>query len=153
MTCRSPPISFMILPMELATSPDTPVSISSKIIVRPSDAESFLMESISLESSPPDATFLSGSGERPGLALKRISNLSNPLGVGSARFSKCNSKEAFFIFNEPRSCSSDFENSDEASLLFLLNSSPALRTDAFPISRAFFRSSISSSSFSLPEMR
>ena len=78
--CRLWLICFMISPILWAISPETPVSISSKMIVGKAIlvASRCLIASIIRESSPPEAVFLSNPKLPPLLAEKRKERLSLP---------------------------------------------------------------------------
>src|SRR6185437_11558219 len=80
-TCRFCDNRSMICPTLLATSPETPASISSKIMVGKAVfcAINDLIASISLESSPPEATLLISASAWPLLAVNRKRTTSNPL--------------------------------------------------------------------------
>ena len=70
--------------MASATAPPTPVSISSKTSVgaEPRSASATFSASRKRDSSPPDATFISGPGRVPGLVRTQNSTWSMPCGPG-----------------------------------------------------------------------
>ena len=86
-TCMLLPISARIEPTIEATSPDTPESISSKIIAGSPElfASTDFRQSITLDSSPPEAHFDSSSGSTCLLALKRNLMSSIPEGPGAGK--------------------------------------------------------------------
>ena len=68
MICCLPESSRSLLPTTSATLPPIPASISSKMkVFSSSPPVIFLMASMILESSPPEATFLSGLKGSPGV--------------------------------------------------------------------------------------
>src|SRR5205807_9310703 len=71
-----------LMPIASATSPPTPVSISSKTSVgaEPLAASTTLSASMKRASSPPEATLINGASGVPGLAATRNSILSMPWG-------------------------------------------------------------------------
>ena len=73
-------------PMASATAPPTPVSISSNTSVgaEPRSASTTFSASRKRDSSPPEATFISGPGRVPGLVCTQNSTRSNPCGPGEA---------------------------------------------------------------------
>ena len=73
--------------MAFAISPDTPVSISSKIKVGSWDfsATMDLITSMMRDSSPPEATLFNGAKSMPLLAENNRAASSTPLAVGAAR--------------------------------------------------------------------
>ena len=71
--------------MASATAPPTPVSISSKTRVgaEPLSASTTFRASMKRESSPPEATFISGPGRVPGLVWAQNSTRSKPLAIAA----------------------------------------------------------------------
>ena len=86
-TCIEAESEAMISPMASAMRPETPVSISSKMIVGSCirSASRAFRASITRESSPPEAMRSTGCGVIRGLAVKRNCTLSRPVRPGSAR--------------------------------------------------------------------
>ncbi len=80
MTCKESESEAMISPMASAICPETPVSISSKIIVGRlfSLASNALSDSITRDISPPDAIFAMGWGVNALLDVKRYSTSLHP---------------------------------------------------------------------------
>ena len=72
-------------PIASETAPPTPVSISSKTSVgaEPRSASTTFSASMKRDSSPPDATFISGPGRVPGLVCTQNSTRSKPAGVAA----------------------------------------------------------------------
>ena len=77
-------MSSIMLPILMAISPETPVSISSKTMVGSFRlvAKMYFRAIINRENSPPDATFLSCWGLMPLLALNKNETASVPSEVG-----------------------------------------------------------------------
>ena len=98
-TCSDCAIWLIMLPMRWAMSPDTPVSISSKMI----DGSCMwaamidLMVSISREISPPDAVACTGMGCWFLLKAKRNCMVSMPVGVSWVVGVNCMSHCKFFM--------------------------------------------------------
>ena len=84
-TCIVEASSLMMRPMASAMRPETPVSISSKMIVGSCmrSASSALIASITRDSSPPEAMRSTGWGAAVRLAVKRNSTRSRPVRVGA----------------------------------------------------------------------
>ena len=76
---------FIIFTILIAISPETPVSISSKISVGNAilSAIKYLIAKMSRDNSPPEATFLSDCGATPLLAENRMEHLLIPFLLGS----------------------------------------------------------------------
>ena len=108
-TCIEAASEAMISPMASAMRPDTPVSISSKMIVGSCirSASSALSASMTRDSSPPEAIRSTLCGARPRLAEKRKRTLSPPVRVSSPRSSIAASKTVSGIPSRasvPRMC-------------------------------------------------
>ena len=111
-TCIFTPISCIIFAILLETSPETPVSISSKIIVGNcifSD-NIFLIESIILDNSPPEATFFNSPKLPPLLAANKNDKLSFPFDKYSVEAFSSIEKRAFGIPNSANKNSNCFCN-------------------------------------------
>ncbi len=77
-TCTRPERRASRAPMASATAPPAPASISSKTSVgaEPRSASTTFSASMKRDSSPPDATFISGPGRVPGFVCTQNSTRS-----------------------------------------------------------------------------
>ena len=110
-TCIFSPSELIISPIASAIRPDTPVSISSKMIVGNFDfsARRAFNESITREISPPEAIFSTGCGAMRALAenIKRMRSL--PDASNSPASATSTTKRASGIPNCVRLCSILFD--------------------------------------------
>ena len=97
----------------MAISPETPVSISSKIKVGNAlfSANKCLIESINRLISPPEAICLNGLGAKPLFAEKRSWILSEPFAANSLAVIS----QAKFVFGMPNDCKETTSAVDMAS--------------------------------------
>ena len=145
------PISRIICAMRWAISPETPVSISSKITVGKAFllAMSDFITNIKRDISPPEATSCTACNSRFLLALNINCTSSLPHSLHSAKSLSAISKR---ILGIPKllSCATIYcSMADKAFRREVLSTSAAINIKLKALSNSFFRRSISSSKCSM----
>src|SRR5437764_1409080 len=107
-------IELIEAPIASATAPPTPVSISSntRVGAEPRSDSTTLSASRKRDSSPPEATFISGPGLVPGLVCTQNSTRSKPCGPGDF------GSESICVMNSARSSFSGASSALTALLSF-----------------------------------